>query len=83
MSTELKLEANRANAQLSTGPRTEEGKARSAQNARKHGLSARQLAIAPQDRDEFEELLAHYQTEINPRGPIQQTLFDEPRRFIM
>ena len=77
MSTELQLEANRANAQFSTGPRTEEGKARSAQNARKHGLSAGHLAIAPQDREQFDELLALYQAEINPRGPIQQALFDE------
>lgn len=34
-----KLEANRANAQASTGPRTTKGKAQSARNARRHGLS--------------------------------------------
>ena len=33
-----RLEANRANAQKSTGPKSAKGKARSAQNARKHGL---------------------------------------------
>jgi hypothetical protein len=69
--------ANTANAQLSTGPRTEEGKARSAQNARKHGLTAKELVIAPEQREEFEELLADFQAEIRPQGPIQQTLFDE------
>jgi len=77
MSTELKIETNRANAQSSTGPRTEEGKARSSQNARKHGLTAQQLTIKPEEREEFEELLAHYQNDIQPQGAIQLTLFDE------
>src|ERR1035438_5174370 len=42
--------ANTANAQLSTGPRTPEGKSRSAQNASKHGLTAADLVIGPEDR---------------------------------
>ena len=77
MSSELKIEANRANAQASTGPRTEPGKARSSQNARKHGLTAQQLAIKPEDREAFDEMLAGFLHEINPSGQIEQTLFDE------
>jgi hypothetical protein len=37
--------ANRENARHSTGPRSPEGKARSAQNARKHGFTASTFAI--------------------------------------
>lgn len=39
------LAANRANARKSTGPRTAEGKAHSAQNARKHGFTASTFAV--------------------------------------
>ncbi len=77
MSSPASQLANAANAQLSTGPRTEEGKARSAQNARKHGLTAAQLVIVAEDREEFEALLADYQSAVRPSGPIQQTLFDQ------
>jgi len=38
--SQRKIEANRRNAQASTGPRTEAGKARVAQNAHKHGLAS-------------------------------------------
>ncbi len=69
--------ANAANAQFSTGPRTTDGKARSSQNARKHGLTAQDLVIGSEDREEFEALLAEFQNDIAPQGALQQTLFDE------
>ena len=77
MSTELRSETSRVNAQFSTGPRTDSGKAASSQNARKHGLSAQQLSITPEDREAFDDLLSSYQFQIRPNGAIQQTLFDE------
>jgi hypothetical protein len=77
MLSEARQTANVANAQLSTGPRTGEGKARSSQNARKHGLTATQLVIAGEDHEEFDELHAELQADVRPQGPLQQVLFDQ------
>ncbi len=71
-----RLAANAANAQHSTGPRTPEGQARSSQNARTHGLTARDLVIAPDEREEFEELRSDYQTAVQPQDAIQQSVFE-------
>ena len=60
--TSLKqIEANRRNAQNSTGPRTEAGKERSSRNAVRHGLTA-ETVIEPledaEDYQAFEEAVA-------------------------
>jgi hypothetical protein len=69
--------ANAANAQLSTGPRTEEGKRQSAQNARTHSLTAQQPAIPDADRAAFNELRAQLHAETKPQGTLQQIIFEE------
>src|SRR6266849_1573119 len=71
-----RLAANAANAQHSTGPRTPEGQARSSQNARTHGLTARDLVIAPNELEEFEELRNDYQASVQPQDAIQQSEFE-------
>ena len=64
--TDKQLAANRANAAQSTGPRSPEGKSRSAQNARKHGFTASTFAVVRlEDLDEVarlrEDAIAVYQ----------------------
>ena len=57
MTSTARIEANRRNARLSTGPRTRAGKARAAQNARRHGLSL-QARCDPAWAGEIEALAA-------------------------
>ena len=77
MTSEARQTANAANALLSTGPRTNDGKARSSQNARQHGLTAAHVVLAAEDREEFDELHAQLQSDVRPEGALQQILFDQ------
>src|SRR6059058_1323890 len=53
MSSFRQIEANRRNAQLSTGPVTEEGKRKSRQNAVRHGLTAETVIDALEDAEDY------------------------------
>jgi hypothetical protein len=79
--TPKKLEANRRNAQKSTGPRTPEGKAVSKCNALKHELLAQTVVVRGQksleSSVEFEELCREFYADLAPVGPLEEMLVDQ------
>jgi hypothetical protein len=74
MASEAQIQANRLNAQKSTGPRTDEGKAVVAQNAVRHGLLAEQVVIRGEDPGEFEFYRERMLDELAPAGMIESML---------
>jgi hypothetical protein len=73
----VQIEANRANAQLSTGPRTEEGKQSSSKNALTDGLTAAQIFVRPDEQAQFDIFQAALRGEMKPDGLTQSELFDQ------
>ena len=71
MPTNAQIKANRNNAKKSTGPRTEEGKTRSAKNALKHGLLARDTVLPGEDPAEFDSQLSALEADIQPANSLE------------
>ena len=70
-----RAEASRKNGAKSRGPRTPEGKARSARNALKHGMRAQKYMVLPdEDAAEFGALEAALMDELAPVGVLQSVL---------
>lgn len=74
MASVAQIQANRLNAQKSTGPRTAEGKATASQNAAKHGLLAEQVVIKGEDPAEFEAYRDRMLEELAPAGAVETML---------
>ena len=73
-SSSRRAEANRLNAQKSTGPRTPEGKARSSMNAVTHGLTSQAALLEGEDPAKLEELGAEMMAHLKPADPVQRAL---------
>ena len=77
MTSPAQAAANAANARLSTGPRTEEGKARSCRNAVKHGLTAKDLVVRQDEQEAFNDLRDSLLHELAPEGAVERFAFDQ------
>ena len=77
MSSTAQLAANQKNAQLSTGPVTDEGKAVSSQNGTTHGLSSTFRVLVHENQSDFDALQQALASEFEPEGEHESFLVNQ------
>jgi hypothetical protein len=77
MATPAQITANRLNAQKSTGPSSDEGKAASRFNALKHAASAQSRIIPGEEDSALAGLTDAYERQFQPVGPEEQLLLEK------
>lgn len=74
MSSFRQIEANRRNAQRSTGPATEAGKKRSRRNAVRHGLTAETVIDALEDAEDYGAFQMAVTADYDPQSAVEREL---------
>jgi len=69
-----RAEINRANAQHSTGPKTEAGKKHSSLNALRHGLTGQIVVMPTEDLQAYQSHLESFTGEYDPKGATESHL---------
>jgi hypothetical protein len=81
----IQIEANRRNAQQSTGPRSEIGKQKSSLNALRHGLTARIVVLPTEDLAAYQRFSAEFLADLSPETFTErqcaQTIIDTQWRL--
>jgi hypothetical protein len=77
MATEAQVKANQANAQHSTGPKTEEGKATVSQNNFRHGLNAKFQVLPWEQQWEYDALFAALRLQHRPETSFEVSLVEK------
>src|SRR5271157_4046511 len=83
MATAAQIEANRRNAQKSTGPKTDEGKASARCNALRHGMAALTImpALPQKDPKQFEERIQEWDSDMQPQNAVERNLVHQAARL--
>jgi hypothetical protein len=74
MSIPNRTKINRANAQHSTGPKTQAGKAKTSLNALRHGLTGQLVVMPTEDFEAYERHLKLFTDEYHPQGITESHL---------
>src|SRR5258708_18078316 len=77
MATPAQSLANAQNAKLSTGPKTEAGKATSAKNGVSHGLFAAFDRLAPVDRDRINQFILELHAGFPEQCPADEDIIGQ------
>jgi hypothetical protein len=79
MSTQKQRDANLRNAQLSTGPKTPEGKSKASLNALKHGFCADDVTLHddPETAQQVAERVTRYLDHYLPQSPLEEATVHE------
>jgi hypothetical protein len=77
MSSPAQVAANQANAKLSTGPKSEIGKAKSSLNAVSTGLTGRTVLLPGDDAKAYSDHMANYFVRFDPQTPEEEELVQD------
>jgi hypothetical protein len=77
MASPAQILANRENAQLSSGPTTQNGKTASSRNATRHGLTSTQIVMPGEDAAAYEDLRRGFHETYRPANEGERILVDQ------
>jgi hypothetical protein len=83
MASANKTEANRRNAQKSSGPKSAEGKSRSRLNALKHGMRANLLVLPGEDAEACQGRVDAWTDSLKPRNEAEDYLAQRAARLTL
>jgi len=74
MSTQKQIDANKRNAEKSTGPRTEKGKIIVRLNAKRDGFNGQVITLSDEDRPIYEQFKARFIADLAPKTTMELSL---------